>query len=77
MEEEKATPAPEDLVSIDQAAAALGRSPRLVWNLARDYNLPRYRTPAQGKTTLLRWSDVLEAYNTPQAIEPRAKKAAA
>jgi hypothetical protein len=33
--------------------------------------------PARGKTTLLRWGDVLEAYNTPRPIEARAKKAAA
>jgi len=75
--DERQQPAPEDLVSIDEAAAALGRSPRLVWDLARDESLPRYRIPARGKTTLLRWADVLEAYNTPRQIAPRAKKAVA
>ncbi len=70
-------PAPDDLVSIDEAAAALQRSPRLVWDLARDQGLPRYRIPARGKTTLLRWGDVLEAYNTPRQISPRTKKAVA
>jgi hypothetical protein len=75
--DERQQPAPDDLVSIDEAAAALDRSPRLVWDLARDRSLPRYRIPARGKTTLLRWGDVFEAFNTPRQIPPRAKKAAA
>lgn len=69
--------APDDLVSVEEAAIALGRSRRTVWDLARSHNLPRYRIPARGKMTLLRWADVLDAYNTPRRVEDQAKKAAA
>ncbi len=68
---------PEALLSVEEAAAALGRKASTVWILAREHNLPRYRIPARGKTTLLKWGDVLDAYNTPRPVEPRATKKAA
>ncbi len=75
---EETRPDPETLVSVEEAAEALGRKPSTVWILARDHNLPRYRVTARGKTTLLRWGDVLEAYNTPRPVPVRdAKKAVA
>jgi hypothetical protein len=70
-------PAPDDLLSVEEAADALDRSPRLVWNLVRDYELPRYRVPARGKVTLLRWEDIERAYHTPRPASPRAAKKAA
>ncbi len=66
----------EELLSVEEAAEALGRKASTVWILAREHHLPRYRIPARGKTTLLRWGDVLDAYNTPRPVEPRATKKA-
>jgi excisionase family DNA binding protein len=74
---ERQTPAPDDLLTVEEAAAALGRSPRTVWDLARDHALPRYRIPARGKTTLLRWGDVSAAYHTPRVVESPVKDVAA
>jgi len=71
----------EDLVSVTEVAGALGIGESTVWLFVRRHNLPRYRVPARGKTTLLKWGNVLEAYHTPRAVAPRerddAKKAAA
>jgi hypothetical protein len=74
---ERQGPAPDDLLTVEEAAAALGRSPRTVWDLARERNLPRYRIPARGKTTFLRWGDVYEAYHTPHVVDPQVKDVAA
>jgi len=70
--EERTAPDTEALLSVEEAAAALGRSARTLWILARDHNLPRYRIPAKGKTTLLRWGDVVEAYNRPREVPKKA-----
>jgi excisionase family DNA binding protein len=79
MTQSPTVPDADDLISVDEAASALGRSKRTIWDLARDHGLPRYRVAARGKTTLLRWGDVLNAYNAPRQIEaePAPKKAAA
>jgi hypothetical protein len=74
---EEAKPEPDALLTVEEAAAALDRSTRTVWDLAREHALPRYRIPARGKTTLLRWGDVLDAYNTPRPGEAQPKKAVA
>jgi hypothetical protein len=74
---ERAGPAPDDLLTVEDAAAALGRSPRTVWDLARERNLPRYRIPARGKTTFLRWGDVYDAYHTAHVVESPIKDVAA
>lgn len=71
---DQATENDEDLLSVEEAADRLNRRPSTVWILAREHNLPRYRIPARGKTTLLRWGDVREAYTTPRAVEPRDAK---
>ncbi len=70
---ERTGPAPDDLLTVEDAAAALGRSPRTVSDLARERNLPRYRIPARGKTTFLRWGDVYDAYHTAQVVDPAIK----
>ena len=67
---------PDELLSVEEAAAALGRKASTVWILAREHTLPRYRTAARGKTTLLRWGDVLDAYNMPRPITNGASKKA-
>lgn len=56
---------PDDLLSMDEVAEAIGRKRATVYNLARDHNLQRYRMPARGKTTFLRWGDVQAAMATP------------
>jgi hypothetical protein len=71
---------PEDLVSVAEVAETLGIGESTVWLFVRRHNLPRYRVPARGKTTLFKWGNVLEAYHTPRAVAPQerdTKKAAA
>ncbi len=75
--EERSGPARDDLLSVEEAAAAIGRSPKTVWNLAREQDLPRYRIPARGKTTFFRWGDVYDAYHTPRVVESPLKDVAA
>ena len=58
----------EDLLTVDQLAAEynLGRS--TVWLHPRRLQVPRYRTPATGKTTLVRRGDWERALTTPVPI---------
>lgn len=62
---------PDDLMTVKEIAAAIGRERATVFNLARDHNLPRYRLPARGRTTFLRWGDVQVAMATPIMRERR------
>ena len=78
MSEPRSDPAagrrPDDLLSVAELAEALGTSQTYIWLFAKRYNLPRYRLPARGKTTLFRWDDAWRAYNTPQPVEARRRR---
>lgn len=69
----------EELVSVQEIAAALDMGESTVWLLAKRHTLPRYRIAARGKTTLFKWRDVVGAYTRPMPAEPRQEtgKAAA
>jgi hypothetical protein len=58
----------EDLLSVDQLAADynLGRS--TVWLYLRRHQVPRFRTAATGKTTLVRWGDWEQALHSPVPV---------
>jgi hypothetical protein len=58
----------EDLLTVDQLATEynLGRS--TVWLHLRRQQVPRYRTPATGKTTLVRRGDWERAMATPVRV---------
>ena len=67
-----------DLLSVKEIGDELGMAESTAWLFVRRYNLPRYRMPARGKTTLIRRADARRAYFTPQPVdEGGAKKAAA
>ena len=61
----------DDLLTVDQLAAEydLGRS--TVWLHVRRHRVPRYRTAATGKTTLVRRGDWEQAMTTPMRVSPR------
>jgi hypothetical protein len=61
----------EDLLTVDQLATEynLGRS--TVWLHLRRLQVPRYRTPATGKTTLVRRRDWDHAMRTPIRVSQR------
>jgi hypothetical protein len=61
----------EELLTVDQLAAEyrLGRS--TVWLHLRRLQVPRYRTPATGKTTLVRRGDWDQAMRTPMRVSHR------
>jgi hypothetical protein len=58
----------DDLLTVDQLAAEydLGRS--TVWLYLRRYQIPRFRTAATGKTTLVRRGDWEQALHTPVPV---------
>ena len=60
----------EALVSVAEIAEALVMGESTVWLFAKRHNLPRYRVPARGKTTLFRWGDVTAAYTKPVQLDP-------
>jgi predicted DNA-binding transcriptional regulator AlpA len=70
--DETTGPAPDTLLSVEEVAAALGRSKAWTWAFVRDNDLPRYKTPARGKTTLLKWRDVWRAFHAPRPARPKA-----
>lgn len=71
------------LVSAAEIAEALDMGLSTVWLFAKRHSLPRYRTSERGRTTLFRWSDVIDAYRrpmpaeSPRRAEPETGKAAA
>lgn len=66
----------DELVSVEEAAEAIGRKSSTIWILARDHGLTRYRLPARGKTTLFRWGDIRAARETPRPKDEERRPAA-
>jgi hypothetical protein len=64
----------DDLLTVDQLAAAydLGRS--TVWLYLRRHQVPRFRTAATGKTTLVRRGDWEQALHTPVPVTRPVRK---
>lgn len=60
--------AADDLVSVKELADKLGIAESTAWLVVRRLNLPRYRVPARGKTTLVSLSEAQRAYNAPQRV---------
>jgi hypothetical protein len=62
---------PDQLLTVDQVAEEyeLGRS--TVWLYLRRYQVPRFRTAATGKVTLVRRRDWEQAMHTPVAVSRR------
>lgn len=57
---------PNDLMTVAEVEAMIGKSRATVFNLIRDHNLPRYRVPAKGKATLVSRRDIERAWNRPE-----------
>lgn len=73
-----ASAAVDDLATVKEIGEELGIAESTAWLLVRRHNLPRYRVPARGKTTLIRREDARRAYFTPRPVdEDDSKKAAA
>ncbi len=66
--EERTELDPEELLSVREAAQELGMGESTMWLLIRRHDLPRYRMPARGKTTLVRRGDIVRAYNTASPV---------
>jgi hypothetical protein len=64
----------DDLLTVDQLAAEydLGRS--TVWLYLRRHQVPRFRTAATGKTTLVRRGDWEQALHTPVPVTRPVRK---
>lgn len=60
---------PNDLMTVAEVEAMIGKSRATVFNLIRDHNLPRYRVPAKGKTTLVSRRDIERVWNRPTRKE--------
>ena len=62
----RTTPKPDDLLSVAELARAVDRSEPTIWTFLKRHDLPRFKVPARGKTTLVRWGDFHAAWTAPQ-----------
>ena len=70
-------PEARELASVIELAEAHGMGESTAWLLIKRHDLPRFRLPGRGKTTLIRRSDFERALRTPIPVGGDAKKAAA
>ncbi len=77
MVQQKTPPSPDELASVLDLAEAHSMGESTAWLLIKRHDLPRFRLPGRGKTTLVRRDDFERALQTPISIGGNAKKAAA
>ena len=58
----------DELLSVDQLAEEYGLGRSTVWLYLRRHQVPRFRTAATGKTTLVRRGDWEQAMHTPMPV---------
>ena len=58
----------DELLTVDQLAKEYGLGPSTVWLYLRRYPVPRFRTAATGKATLVRRGDWERAMHTPVPV---------
>ena len=75
--QEEMPPSPEELASVRALAEAHDMGESTAWLLIRRHDLPRFRLPGHGKTTLIRRGDFERALRTPIPVGDQAKKLAA
>lgn len=75
--QQRAMPEPDELASVIELAEEHGMGESTAWLLIRRHDLPRFRLPGRGKTTLVRRGDFERALRTPIPVSESTKKAAA
>ena len=57
-----------EMLTVDQLAEEFGLGRSTVWLHLRQHQVPRFRTAATGKTTLVKRGDWEQAIHTPMAV---------
>ena len=66
---------PAELLTVEQVAAEYGIRPITVWAYLRKHAVPRYRTGATGKRTLVKRGDWAAAYRAPYRVDRTPREA--
>jgi hypothetical protein len=71
--DDRTEPDPDELLTVDRLAEEYGLGRSTVWLYLRRHRVPRFRTAATGKSTLVRRADWEQALHAPVPVTGKVR----